>query len=95
MLLSFIIAFFSAAGIYFVFHSIKQVLLKRLNTSEGIRVDTLVSVSGEAKGLEMLVRRLNSREAGGEIYLRCLDADEETALMAEKLAREGLVKIIN
>lgn len=95
MLLSAIIGFFSAAGIYFIFQIIKQVLLKRIETSGCLRVNTLISVSGEARELEMLVKKLKNREAGGEIYLRCPDADEETALLAEKMAREGLVKIIN
>ena len=95
MLLSSIIAFFSAAGIYFIFRCIKHFLLRRISASDGVRVDTLVSVSGEVKGLEMLVKSLKSCEDGGEIYLRCLDADEQALQIAEKLARKGLVKIIN
>ncbi|MBE7017084.1 MAG: hypothetical protein E7420_02835 [Ruminococcaceae bacterium] len=95
MLLSAIIAFFSAAGIYFIFQCVKQALLRRIAISNNLRVDTIVSVCGEAPELEMLVRRLKSCEECGEIYLRSCGADKETALLAEKLAHKGLIKIID
>ncbi len=95
MLISAIIAFFCAAGIYFIFRCIKQALLKRINASDNLSIDTLISVCGEASELEMYVRRLKSREDCGEIYLRFCEADSQTLQIADKLARKGLVKIIN
>lgn len=94
MLLSVIIAFFSAAGIYFVLHCIKQALLSCVYASDNLRVDTLITVSGEAPELEMLVKKLKSREDGGDIYLLSRGCDEETALLAVKLAHKGHIKII-
>ena len=95
MLIWAIIAFFSAAGIYFVIQCIKQMLYRKIHVSDKLRVDTLVSVYGEAPELEMLLKRLEVWEGSGEIYLRLCIKDAETKLWAEKLAAIKHIEIIN
>ena len=95
MLIYPVIAFFSAAGIYFVFQCIKRALLREVHASDKLRVDTLVSVCGEAPELEMLLKKLKSKDGSGKIYLRICNADSQALLMAEKLARKNHIEIIN
>ena len=95
MLIWAIIAFFSAAGIYFVIKCIKQMLYRIIHVSDKLRVDTLVSVYGEAPELEILLKRLKVREGSGEIYLRLCIKDAETKMWAEKLAAIKHIEIIN
>ena len=95
MLICAIIAFFSAAGIYFIFQCIKKALFSKIPTSAKLSVDTLVSVYGDAPELEMLLKRLKSREGSGKIYLRISSADGEIMAMAEKLAQSNHIEIIN
>lgn len=65
-----------------------------MSFSDKLRIDTFVSVCGNAPELEIAVKKLKLRGESGEIYLRLVDANEETLLLAEKLARRGDVKII-
>ena len=90
-----IIAFFAAAGIYFVLQCIKQALLRKIQLSNKLRVDTLVSVYGEAPELEMLLKNLRAREGCGNIYLRICSDDGKTKPEAEKLAAIKHIEIIN
>ncbi len=95
MLICVIIAFFSSAGIYFIFQCIKHALFRKITFSDKLRVDTLVSVHGDVSELEFLLKRLKSKGESGRIYLRLCLTDAETTLMAEKLAEKNHIEIIN
>ncbi len=95
MLICAIIAFFSAAGIYFIFQCIKRALFRKITFSDKLRVDTLVSVYGDVPELELLLKRLKSKGECGRIYLRLCLKDAEIKLWAEKLAAINHIEIIN
>ena len=95
MLICPVIAFFSAAGIYFIIQCIKRALLREIHVSDKLRVDTLVSVCGEASELEMLLKKLESQNRTGKIYLRICNADAKVLQIAEKLAQSNHIEIIN
>lgn len=98
MLLDFIIGFIIAAAVFALLRRAKAKLLSPVPVGRNMRVSTVVELRGPAPELEAAVRSLDFlRESGrlsGEICIRDLGADSETAAVAAALARTGHVRMI-
>lgn len=94
MLLTALISFFAAAGIFFLFQLAKKALPVKKTASENIQIYTLLAVRGRASELEGTVRELILRDEKCKILLGNCGMDEETAAIAEKLACKGDIEII-
>lgn len=99
MFLDFVIAFFVACALYFLMQRLKAWLYKAASGSGNIRFCTVLSVHGSAPELEYRVKSLEYlRESGkidGDIILRDCGMDGDTAVLAERMAESGRVKLIN
>ncbi len=98
MLIDAVISFFAAFGIFCLLQSLKNSILSPVPKAENISLSTIITVCGTAPELEATVKALvRQRECGklcGDIVLLSRGMDRETALVAEKLARSGELKII-
>lgn len=98
MFINAVIGFLAALGIFCILQWLKKALLCPVPRGGNMRLSTVIAVQGSAPELEATVKALRCLRDGGvleaEIVLRDCGMDEETALMAEKLAREDGLKLI-
>lgn len=98
MIIDFLIAFAAALCLFVLLQYVKDRLLSFVPKADNITLRTVVSVSGPAPELEATVRAIRWLHQSGrlrtEIVLRNCGMDAETALIAEKLAQRGDVKLI-
>lgn len=98
MIYNFLIAFLISLCIFGLMQWAKNRLLGSVPRGRNIRLSTVIIVSGSAPELENTVKALvwlrQSGRLDAEIVLRNCGMDEETASVAEKLARRGDVKLI-
>ncbi len=97
MLINALIGFFAALGIFFILHWIKGSIYRPLPKGENMLISTVISLGGPAPELEATVRALKHLQdngaLSGEIVLIDRGTDPDTALVAEKLAQEGLLEL--
>lgn len=98
MLLDFLIGLAIAFGLFALMYAIKSWLLSPVPRGGNMRISTVIAVHGSAPELETTVKALRWLRTSGkldaEIVLRDCGMDGETAAVAEKLAGDGLVKLI-
>ena len=98
MLFDFVVGFIIAAGVFALLHRAKAKLLSAIAVGDNMRISTVIELRGPAPELENTVRSLrflrDSGKLSGEICIRDMGADGETAAVAAALARMGHVRMI-